>query len=93
MKHDTPLFDLNDFDVIWDVPIEEFHLCKEGITKLMMDRMFNSAAEATVRLLGQFSRMYCRLQVFSETSRRTREIKLKQLKGSSNLLVFRHVSY
>ncbi len=32
------------FDIIHDVPADEFHLCKEGLTKQMMVRIFGSTS-------------------------------------------------
>ena len=85
VKRDTPLIDLNGFDIIWSVPIEEFHLIKEGISKLMLERMFTGTAESVVRTFKKLSAMYSGMAVFSETSRRPREIKLKQFKGKQTL--------
>ena len=88
----TPLLDVPHFDIIWDVPIEEFHLIKEGLSKLMLERMgfatINIDAPGKERrrshareVLEQLNHAYCNMSVFSETCRRPRPLKLGQLKG------------
>lgn len=81
---DSPLLDLPGFDPIWDVPIEEFHLIKEGLTKLMMERMLDfSNTDETRRIKKELSDAYAATMVFSETSRRARPItRFAQFKGS-----------
>ena len=84
VKADTPLYDLAGFDIVWDLPIEEFHLLFEGLTKVMLDRMFvSSCTEKSRPIWKKLSTAYAEMAVFSETSRRTRPIMLHQFKGNS----------
>ena len=93
--NDTPLLDVPNFDVIWDVPLDEFHLIKEGLTKLMLDRMGFASLNIdgprrdgagrrhshAREVLIKLNHAYCNMAVFSETCRRPRPLKLGQLKG------------
>ena len=90
----TPLLDLEGFDVVWNLPLEEFHLIKEGLTKKMLQRMgfFTINIDAprkrraekntTREIMELFNKAYCTMAVFSETSRRPRPLKLHQFKGA-----------
>ena len=63
--------------------IDIFHLGWEGISKLKLVRLFVACKNAEARgLLAQFSFFYEKMMVFSETSRATRRIVVKQLKGN-----------
>lgn len=71
------------FSFIFSVPPEEFHLIKEGLTKLIIRRLFEStSAAASQELLGRWSDIYESAQVFSETPRRTKAIQTSMMKGS-----------
>ncbi len=37
---DSVLYDMEHFDMVWDVAIDVFHLCYEGITILQHRKMF-----------------------------------------------------
>ena len=93
---DTPLLDVPGFDIVYDIPLEEFHLIKEGLTKKMLQRMGFFALNIDARrdkrvgtnyarqVLGKLNNAYCAMSVFSETSRRPRPLKLNQFKGTFN---------
>ncbi len=79
----SPLLDLPDFDIVYDVPLDEFHLIKEGIIKRLMGAMFLDSTHRDNReLLSRLSQCWERLRVFSENARRTDSLKVAQLKGS-----------
>ena len=80
----TPLYRVPPpFSVIWDIPTEEFHLCKEGITKLLVKRLLeDSKAKTAKKIKAEWSEIYENTRVFSETARRTRQISTSQMKGS-----------
>ena len=69
---------------MWSMPLEEFHLLKEGITKCMLDRMcFGTARKVAKEVQGKLNLAYTGMKVFSETSRRPRDLKMSQLKGKN----------
>ena len=80
----SPLYDIGEhFSIIWNVPTEEFHLCKEGVTKGIIKRLFEDSSTQTSReILRLWTDIYERTRVFSETARRTRRIASGQMKGS-----------
>ncbi len=52
----SPLFDLlYDFDVVWDISLDRFHLLFEGNTKKMMRRMFTGGKARFPGLFTGFS--------------------------------------
>ncbi len=87
----SPLFDLlYDFDVVWDVSLDPFHLLFEGNTKEMMRRMFNGEKTKVSRAFHRLlSRLYENTKVFTETPKRTRTLVTAALKGHEyGLLTF-----
>ena len=80
----SPLLDIPGFNIVEDVPLDEFHLIREGITKFMMMRMFKqSTTPEAVRLYRRINRVYITTQVFSQCSRRTRTLaRLPDFKGN-----------
>ncbi len=80
----TPLLDLQtEFDVVWDMPPEEFHLIKEGVTKQILYRMFvNRESTTALGLLAALNQAYKNLQIFTETPRKPRNIDVLRMKGS-----------
>ncbi len=67
--------DLNyNFDIVHDVPIEEFHLLKEGMTKLMLLRTACSASVHSKEIAEAFDEAFTKTRVFSETPRRPRRL-------------------
>ena len=80
---DSALHDLPGFDVVWDCPIEEFHNCKEGMSKQIHHRaLVKKKTRYSARILAQYSALYEEMAVFSESPRRTRHIALGQFKGN-----------
>ena len=78
----SPLVDHPGFHLLWSMPLDEFHLLKEGLTKCMLDRMvYMSSAKAAKDMRDKLNQAYSSMKVLSETSRRPRELKLAQLKG------------
>ncbi len=80
----SPLLDLEyPFDIIFDVPADEFHLCKEGLTKQMLVRIFKGTSQAATEVTAKLNRFYMAMQTFSETPRRSRHVKyVNKFKGS-----------
>ena len=77
---DSALYDLEGFDVVWQVAVDVFHLCYEGVTKLMLKRMF--IARYTVDTLQDLNIHYKRMRVFTETARATKTIQVLAFKGN-----------
>ena len=87
----SPLFDLQgDFNVVWDVSLDPFHLLFEGNTKEMLRRMFGGEKTKESRAFHRLlSRMYENTKVFSEAPKRTSTLVLSNLKGHEyGLLTF-----
>lgn len=80
----SPLHDVGDhFSVIWNIPTEEFHLTKEGVTKTIIRRLFeDTVADYARDILTRWTTVYESTRVFSETARRTRPISTGTMKGS-----------
>ena len=73
----------DDFSIIWNLPTEEFHLCKEGITKTIIKRLLeDSTSKIAKEIHARWSEVYERTKVFTETARRTRRIATGDMKGS-----------
>ncbi len=73
---------------MWDVAIDVFHLCYEGITKLILRRMFVVRCTVESRnLLAELNAYYTEMRVFSETARPSRRIQVMAFKGNE-LAVF-----
>ena len=80
---DSALHDLEGFDVVWDSPIEEFHNCKEGISKQIHHRGFVKKTTVYSRkILSEYSKLYETMTVFSESPWKTRAITVGQFKGN-----------
>ena len=80
---DSALYDLEGFDVVWQVAIDVFHLCYEGVTKLMLKRMFIARNTVESRqLLQDMNIHYKAMRVFTETARATRTIQVLAFKGN-----------
>ncbi len=85
---DSALYDLENFNIIWQIPIDVFHLCFEGITKQMLKRMFVSHNTVESRgILAETSFLYRKMRVLTEIARRTRALKIPELKGSELCLI------
>ena len=78
----SPLLDLqSDFDIIWNIPADQFHLLFEGICKECLRRMFVSeTTRDSLDIHQSLSEMYQSTKVFSETPRRTGPLVLSTLK-------------
>ena len=64
------------------IPPEEFHLIKEGITKLLIFRLLESSKNAATKaLLQRISTLFRSASACSETPRRTADISSAQMKG------------
>ncbi len=79
----TPLLDLQyPFDIVHDVPVDDFHLFKEGITKKIAVRIFKGTSAAAKEVTRAFDELFVRMRVFSESPRRTRSVNdVKKFKG------------
>ncbi len=74
---------MSEFDVVWDCPIEEFHNCKEGLSKQVHHRGFVKKTSVYSQSdLSEYSQLYESMPVFSESPRRTRAICVGQFKGN-----------
>ncbi len=84
IKEYSPLLDLEyNFDIIYGVPPDEFHLCKEGLTKQMIGRIVGSTAQVAAEITTEFNHVYMQMKTFSETPRRSRHVKhINKFKGS-----------
>lgn len=80
----SPLLDLvPPIDIVWDLPADEFHLCKEGLTKQILKRCFvDRQTVHSRRIHRELSDTYTATKVLSETSRRPRKLHILQMKGS-----------
>ncbi len=57
-------------------------MLKEGITKHMLGKIFNSKSVTSREITRQFEQEYLKMKVFSETPRRPRKLKnLNKFKG------------
>ena len=79
----SPLLDLESgLDIVWGLPLDEFHLVKEGLTKLMLSRMLWTTQHRESRdLHNKMNLAYRNMAVLSEMPRRTRSIQ-QHMKGS-----------
>ncbi len=83
MITDSALYDITGFDFIWGVAIDIFHLCFEGISKVMLIRLFVLRKTKDSRqLLADVSLLYEGIRVFTETARKSRKVQVKMLKGN-----------
>lgn len=84
----SPLLDLAyPFDLVQDVPLEEFHLLKEGITKKVLADIFQSKSRHSASILEKFNRDYMKMRVFSQMSRRSRSLlHFSEFKGTSQII-------
>ena len=78
MRDRTPLFDLPDFDVIQQIPIDEMHNIFLGVVRKLMHRTFqtgeSSRGQKEPRMaLAKFNSWYGRCKVPTEQTRKTRE--------------------
>ncbi len=83
---------------MWGAAIDCFHNCFEGVSKLMLIRIFiNHNTKETRELLAEITFIYLRTRVFSETARKPRKIQVKMLKGNElavlTLTVFPVIAY
>ncbi len=80
----SPLFDLQSpFDIVWGLPVDQFHLIFEGIVKEMLRRMFVARdTKESRRFHRGLSNLYRSTRVFSETARASRSLQLSSLKGN-----------
>ena len=81
---DSALYDLEGVDFIWGVAIDVFHICFEGISKLMLIRLFLVRNTKESReVLGEVNFLYVNMKVFSETASTARPInQVLSLKGN-----------
>ncbi len=72
----SPLLDLEyPFDIIHDVPVDEFHLLKEGIMKQICIRIFTGTSVTAQEVKVAFDEVFPRMRVFSETPRRPKSLR------------------
>ena len=89
----TPLYRLANFNIIFDVVMDEFHLCKEGLAKLMLKRMFEDSTAVECRnIYHEWNNAYQATSVLSEIPRCARNISTGKLKGSE-LTVLIHSTF
>ena len=82
VKTFSPLLDLRQqFDIVYDMPPEEFHLLYEGLTKMMLQRMLTQSRYAK-HVQAKATALYRNMKVFSETPRFPRKLNPGDLKGS-----------
>ncbi len=80
---DSALYDLEGFDVVWQVAVSVLYLCYEGVTKLMLKRMLIDRNTMESRqLLQDLNIHYKGMRVFTETARATRTIQVLAFKGN-----------
>ena len=84
VTHYTPLYDIvRPFSVLWHIPLEEFHLIKEGLAKMIVHRMFESCKTAESRdIYFDWNLAFVATKVCSEISRCTRGINSQKMKGA-----------
>ncbi len=74
---DSALYDLEGFDVVWQVAVSVLYLCYEGVTKLMLKRLFIDRNTVESRqLLQDLNIHYKGMRFFTETARATRTIQV-----------------
>ena len=80
----SPLNDVEaPFSIIWSLPLDPFHLIHEGLTKLMVSRLFEQCtAQENQNVLKAWNNAYSKVQVCSEMARRARNVDTGQMKGS-----------
>ncbi len=78
----SPLLELDGgFDIVNDIPIDQFHNIFEGIVKLSMTRLFRRNVVAD-QVLKRFNRRFVRMRTFKDSPRKTRSINhLPDFKG------------
>ncbi len=78
----SPLLNLYpQFDIVQDLPIDEFHNIKEGIVKLAMTRLLRKNAIST-QILKRFNKNYLAMRTFKDSPRQTRSLNnLPDFKG------------
>ncbi len=83
----SPLLDLNmDFNIVDDVPIDEFHIIKEGLVKQALTRLFLKNA-VSQDVLKAFNSKYMKMRTFKDFTRRTRTLQqMPDFKGSYLLI-------
>ncbi len=80
---DSAIYDLPHVDFVWGLPLDIFHLGYEGITKKMLERMFTKrTTKQSKAYLTRLNYYYTKMKVFSESARKARTIKVKNLKGN-----------
>lgn len=84
IKNNSPMYSIPaPFDVVFSIPLDEFHLIKEGIAKVMIRRLFeDSNTEECRAIFEAWNGSYQATTVFSETPRCSRNISTGKLKGS-----------
>lgn len=81
----SPLLDLPGFNIVHDVPLDEFHLIKEGLVKMAVTRLFR-ANRAANEVKKKFNRRYLKMRTFKDSPRRTRSLNnLPDFKGATNM--------
>lgn len=79
----SPLLTVPNFDIIWDFPLDEFHLLKEGIASQILTRMFLARTSTEIRdYAAAYYKAYAEMKLISEIPRRSKKILIAQLKGS-----------
>ncbi len=83
MAGDSPLYDLNNFDIVDDFGTDCFHNVAEGCSKRKLERMFiNRKSRYSAYILLTMSGAYKSMRVFSEMPRRSRTINPASMKGN-----------
>ena len=84
VKEYSPLYDLpRPFDIIFSLPLDEFHLAKEGLGKMFIRRLFEDSVTVDSRaIFKQWNASYQATSVVSEIPRCSRNVSTGQLKGS-----------
>lgn len=70
-----------DFDIVQDLPIDQFHNIFEGLVKLAMTRLLRRNATSK-GILRRFNKKYIKMRTFKDSPRQTRSLNhLPDFKG------------
>ncbi len=71
------------FDIVHDVPIDQFHNVFEGLVKLSMSRLFQRNNVST-DIKKKFNKVFLKMRTFKDSPRQTRSINhLPDFKGNT----------
>ena len=82
VKGISPLLELEDFDMIKNLPMDSFHNVDEGLFKRLFDEVLEGQDADRERMKGVCDKILKATQLPSETSRRTRSVDCAKWKGN-----------